>query len=464
MSAPFKILFLFLFVSTGYGQDITGRWIGEIQIQGNSLRLVFNISDSLKSLHTEMDSPDQGVEGITATSTLFDKDTLRISIAAIGIQYVGRMDNRNKIIGTFRQGGQKFPLILNKTKIVSKERNRPQEPIRPFPYIEEHVSFLNQIDSITLKGTLTLPYGESKHPAVVLISGSGPQNRDEEIMHHKPFLVLSDYLTRNGIAVLRFDDRGYGESEGIHGNANSFNLSNDAEAAFNFLQNRPDIDNLTIGLVGHSEGGIIAPMIAARNKHVKFIVLLAGTGIRGDKLILLQSELIGRVNGTSEEDLAKSKLIVQGAFEIVTKAYSTFALKNDLRRYFNDIDSTKAELPSGLSYSQLVDQYVSTFSSPWMTYFLKYDPKLALEKVTCPVLAFNGEKDLQVPPKINLEAIEVALLRAGNTNTTIKEFPNLNHLFQECRTGSPNEYGQLEQTIAPFVLEDLTKWIHEQNK
>jgi len=464
MYSLFKVLFLLLLASSGYAQQIAGKWIGEIRIQKSPLTIVFNILETPEGLQTEMDSPDQGVTGITASTSYFRGDSLCIEISALGIHYNGRMEGKNHITGEFSQGGQKFILNLSKSESLEKKINRPQEPKRPFPYLEEEVSFVNKVDNIVLKGTLTLPTGRNKHPAVVLISGSGPQNRNEEILNHKPFLVIADYLTRNGIAVLRFDDRGFAESEGIHGNANSSDFSNDAEAAFHFLSIRPEIDPLNIGLIGHSEGGLIAPMIASRNEQVKFIVLLAGTGIRGDQLILLQSELIGRVSGTSENDLAKSKLLAQGAFEIVANATSNTLLKIDLRKYFNGVDSTKAEIPSGLSYAQLVEQYVSTFSSPWMTYFLTYDPKLALEKVKCPVLALNGERDLQVPPKINLEAIELALLRGGNLESKTIEFPNLNHLFQECRTGAPSEYGELEQTIAPFVLEALTNWIHEKIK
>ena len=464
MYSLFKILFLLVLTSPGYTQQIAGKWVGEIQIQENSLTIVLNIVDSPEGLLTEMDSPDQGVTGIAASRSMFKDDSLCIEISELGIRYYGRMESKHKIVGEFLQAGQKFLLNLSKTKSLEKKINRPQEPKRPLPYLEEEVSFVNKTDNIVLKGTLTIPPEANKHPAVVLISGSGPQNRNEEILNHKPFLVIADYLTRNGIAVLRFDDRGFAESEGVHGNANSYDFSKDAEAGFQFLRTRPEIDPLNIGLIGHSEGGMIAPMIASRNDQVKFIVLLAGTGIRGDKIILLQSELIGRVNGASENDLAKSKLLAQGAFELVAKATSNSELKIDLRQYFNEVDSTKAEIPSGLSYAQLVEQYVGTFSSPWMTYFLTYDPKLALEKVKCPVLALNGERDLQVPAKINLEAIELALLRGGNTKSKLLEFPNLNHLFQECRTGAPSEYGELEQTIAPFVLEELSNWIHEKIK
>ena len=285
-------------------------------------------------------------------------------------------------------------------------------------------------------------------------------------MGHKPFLVLADHLTKNGIAVLRFDDRGTFESKGEFKTATSADFATDVESAVLYLMTRKEINKKKIGLMGHSEGGIIAPMVAAKSKDVAFIVLLAGTGIPGDQLLLLQQELIGKASGISDEDLQKSKNISKVAFELVTKSVNTETLKTDLTAYLKQVmkslpDSGKQ---AGMNTEETVNAQVTQLVTPWMEYFIKLNPAAALEKVRCPVLAINGDKDLQVPSKINLEAIKKALEKGGNKKVTTKELPNLNHLFQECTTGLPSEYAKIEQTFSPIALNELTKWIVEQVK
>ena len=339
-----------------------------------------------------------------------------------------------------------FPLNLSK-EIAEKEKLvRPQEPAKPYSYYEEEVAFENRKAGITLAGTLTLPTKEGVFPAVVLISGSGPQNRDEELMGHKPFLVLSDYLTKNGIAVLRFDDRGISASKGDFKTATSLDFSTDVEAGVAYLQTRKEINKKKIGLIGHSEGGIIAPMVVSRSKNIAFIVLLAGTGIPGDQLLLLQQELIGKDSHISDASLKTVKIINKGAFEIVTKSTNSEQLKIDLTSYIKQAlkDNPDAINPKSMSQDEFIKMQVDQIASPWMLYFIKYNPATALEKVKCPVLAINGEKDLQVPPKENLEAIKRALTKGGNKKVTTIELSNLNHLFQECKTGSPSEYAAIE--------------------
>jgi len=285
-------------------------------------------------------------------------------------------------------------------------------------------------------------------------------------MGHKPFLVLADYLTKKGIAVLRFDDRGTAKSTGDFITATSLDFATDVESAVKYLQTRKEINDNQIGLIGHSEGGIIAPMVAAETKEISFIILLAGTGIRGDQLLLLQQELIGKAMGISEEELQKTRNINKAAFDIVIKSTSTETLKIELTNYIKQTlkDNPESEKPAGMSDDDFVKLQVDQLTSPWMQYFIKYDPSPTLEKVKCPVLAINGEKDLQVPAKINLEAIEKALVKGGNKNITIKELPNLNHLFQECETGSPSEYATIEQTFSPIVLTEIINWIMKQVK
>lgn len=441
-------------LTTIFGQDITGQWNGILKVQGKQLRLVFNISETENGLSSTMDSPDQGAKGIPTTTTNFENSTLKITITNANIEYEGTLGKDNIIIGTFKQNEQTFPMNLSK-EIVEKEKLvRPQEPKEPYSYYSEDITFENEKAGISLAGTLTLPQKDGVFPVVILISGSGPQNRNEELSGHKPFLVLSDYLTKNGIAVLRYDDRGTAQSNGDFKTATSFDFATDVESAIAYLKTRKEINKKKIGLVGHSEGGIIAPMVASKSKNVAFIILLAGSGVSGDKILLAQQRLIGSASGIDESTLTKNGELNKGAFEIVKKSNDTEQLKTDLAEYLKQNNVPENEI--SLSVNQI--------TSPWMINFIKYDPSISLEKVKCPVLALNGEKDLQVPSKMNLEAIKNALTKGGNKNVTTMELPNLNHLFQECETGSPNEYATIEQTISPTALTEILKWIQTKAK
>lgn len=454
----------FVITLTGFAQDITGQWNGALKVQTVQLRLVFNIKKTESGFSATMDSPDQGAFGIPVTSMSFENDVLKISITNANIKYEGTLGEDNIIIGVFNQAGQSFPMNLSREEIKKLGSNRPQEPKKPFPYRSEEVIFENKQAEILLAGTLTMPEQEGTYPAVVLISGSGPQNRDEELMGHKPFLVLSDYLTRNGIAVLRFDDRGTAASTGDFGSATSVDFATDVASAVQYLQARPEIDKSKIGLVGHSEGGIIAPMVAANSEDIDFIVLLAGTGIRGDKLLLAQQALIGEASGMSPNQLGENEMISKKAFEIMVKDQSDEELKNEVSAYMTQVfrNIPAENIPGGMSEQEFVTAQVDQLTSPWMQYFVKYDPAPALEKVSCPVLAINGEKDLQVPPKENLEAIKAGLEKGGNTKVTTMELPGLNHLFQEAETGLITEYAEIEQTFSPKAMEVVLKWIKEQ--
>jgi len=320
-----------------FGQDITGSWNGILKVQGTQLRIVFNISKTENGFTSSMDSPDQGAKGIPVSSTSFENSTLKLAVSSARIEYEGILGHDNIIVGNFKQGGMSFHLNLSK-EIAEKEKLvRPQEPTKPYPYYEEEVTFENKPAGITLAGTLTLPTKEGVFPVVILITGSGPQNRDEELMGHKPFLVISDFLTKNGIGVLRFDDRGVGSSKGDFKTATSFDFSTDVEAGVDYLLTRKDINKKKIGLMGHSEGGIIAPMVASRSKDIAFIVLLAGTGIPGDQLLLLQQELLGKESHISDDGLKKALTINKGAFEIVTKSTSSEQLKTDLTNYIKQV-------------------------------------------------------------------------------------------------------------------------------
>ncbi|WP_281637636.1 alpha/beta hydrolase family protein [Flavobacterium marginilacus] len=435
------------------GQEITGQWNGFLKVPGGQLALVFNISKSENGYTTTMDSPDQGARGIPVTATTFEKKTLKLEIPGARIVFEGELNQYNVIVGTFTQSGQSFPLNLSKEKLEKETLKRPQEPQKPYPYYTEDVTFENKTDKNVLAGTLSLPSKEGKFPVVILITGSGAQNRDEEILGHKPFLVLADYLTQKGIAVLRFDDRGTAKSTGDYKTATTFDFAKDVQAGIDYLKTRKEIDKSKIGLIGHSEGGIIAPIVAGNSKDVNFIVLLAGTGIRGDKLMLLQKEKIERLMAVSDGEIQKGQEVFKGVYKIIIDSPAGDpSLKSKVSSYLT--------LKVG---DKMVDNQIKTLTaqitSPWMIGFLKLDPAVALEKVRCPVLAINGEKDMQVPADVNLEAIQKALAKGGNKNAAVKTLPNLNHLFQECKTGAPEEYAVIEQTFSPIALEEISKWI-----
>jgi fermentation-respiration switch protein FrsA (DUF1100 family) len=442
---------------TMVGQEITGQWNGVLKVPSGQLRVVFNITKIESGYSSTMDSPDQKVKGIPVTTTSFENSVLKLEISNAGIGYKGTLKD-NVIVGDFSQGGQSFALDMSRGTIEKNEIIRPQEPQKPYSYYTEEVTFENKKDKNVLAGTLSLPQKEGHFPAVILITGSGPQNRDEEVLGHKPFLVLADYLTKKGIAVLRFDDRGVAKSTGDFKTATTMDFANDVQAGVDYLKNRKEIDKSKIGLMGHSEGGVIAPIVAGNSKDIDFIVLLAGTGIRGDKLMLLQKEKIERQMGTAENDIQKSQEIFKGAYEIILKSDATDDnLKTQINSYF------KLQFGDKMNEQQ-ISGLTSQIASPWMVYFLKFDPSTALEKVKCPVLAINGDKDLQVPADVNIDAIKNALTKGGNKKVTAKVLPNLNHLFQECKTGSPDEYATIEQTFSPVALEEISKWILVQVK
>ena len=446
-----KIITLIVFMSgaiTINAQDIIGQWNGLLKVQGVQLRLVFNITSDEGQYQATMDSPDQGAKGIKVQNTQFEDPKLIMSLPNLGIQYEGALQPDNSIAGTFKQGTLSVPLLLSKEKPA-----RPQVPQPPFDYKFEDIFFQNAQAGIQLAGTLTIPNGNGPFPAVILISGSGPQNRNEEIFDHQPFWVIADYLSKSGVAVLRFDDRGVGESQGNFELATSEDFVTDVQAALNYLKNRSDIDVLKIGLIGHSEGGMIAPMVAAKNNEVAFLVLLAGTGIPGDSLLLLQQRLIGQASGLSDETLNQSGSVNRMVFKMLKNKTPNEKIKSFI------MDKSLDNVPEGLNLEDFVEIQFRQLMQPWMQFFLQYDPQNALEKLTLPILALNGSKDLQVPSKENLNAIENALEKAGNTQFKIMELEGLNHLFQECGTGAPSEYGLIEQTFSPKALQIIRDWV-----
>lgn len=448
--------------------DLSGTWTGKLELPNTvKLTVVFNIQvDSIGNYTTTMDSPDQGAKGIPTESTKISGDSVEIIIPLVRGSYTGKIFyDEMKIEGKWAQGGMHLDLVVKKVDKV-EEVKRPQEPKEPYPYKSEEVKFENKIDSVTLAGTLTFPESGNNFPAVVLITGSGAQNRNEELLGHKPFLVLSDFLTRNGFAVLRFDDRGIAESTGDFSTATSEDFTKDVLSAVEYLKSRDEINRSKIGLIGHSEGGLIASIAAVKSDDVAFIVLMAGPGIAGDSILILQSDLIQKAGGTSEEEIQKSLKIQREIYSIIIKSEDDNTLKDQLREKFNDefskmTEEEKAQLGDPEVYLNI---QIKTLTSSWFKFFLKYNPQPTLEKVKCPVLAIDGENDLQVPPKQNLSAIGSALKRGGNKNFETKMLPGLNHLFQTSATGAVSEYGTIEETISPLALETMLDWIKKITK
>ncbi len=454
MKKIFVSVFFILVVMAVNAQDIAGPWGGTLNIQGVKLRLVFHVSRSGDSWTTTMDSPDQGAKGIPMGKTEYRDSVLTIMAPALGMRFSGKWQGNDSIKGTFMQNGLTLPLELIRVD-GENTLSRPQEPKPPYPYRVEEVTFENAKAGVTLAGTLTLPEKEKHYPVVVLISGSGPQNRDEELMAHKPFLVLADYLTRQGIGVLRFDDRGVGKSSGNFGTATTLDFADDVEAAVNFLKNDRNVRN--IGLVGHSEGGMIAPLVARRSRDVAFIVLLAGPGLRGDRILLEQQKEMGKATGGTKEELEYSLGVNRKCFDLVLESSSSKEAEISLKKYMDSLNLA-GKLPINMRNESGAELWRRQVLSPWMYFFVKYDPLPVLKDVKCPVLALNGSKDLQVLPE-NLRIIKKGLEAGRNRSVTVKELPGLNHLFQTCESGSPALYGTIEETFSPVALKEIGDWI-----
>jgi uncharacterized protein len=430
--------------------DIDGAWLGTLDAGAVKLRVVFHITNTEDGLTATLDSPDQGQSGIPVTSVTREGASLKLEVKSIAGVFEGKISSDlSTVEGTWTQMGNPMPLTLKRVKDTSElERRRPQNPVKPYPYKEEEVSFDNKAAGITLAATLTAPPGKGPFPAVLLITGSGPHDRDEGIMGHKPFLVLADFLTRKGMVVLRADKRGCAKSTGNYATAIMVDFAADADAGVAYLKTRPEVDPHRIGLIGHSEGGIVAPMAAAQNPDVAFIVMMAGSGVLGEEILVAQGILISEAAGTSHEEAEKNAVEERAVLALVEHEKDDAVLEKELHE----------KLAGKLPETQLGAQ-IKTLTSPWFRYFLTYDPATTLRKVTCPVLALIGEKDLQVPPKQNLPVIRKTLAEAGNKNSEVDELPGLNHLFQTAKTGAISEYSEIEETMSPVAMEKIAGWI-----
>ncbi len=446
-------------------KQFTSLWEGKLKISVTSLRLVLKtFKNDDGTLGAYLDSPDQGAKNIPATSITMTEDSLKFAVQSIGASFAGKIYKDSSLIkGTFTQRTLSLPLELKKIDKLT-EIKRPQEPKKPYPYNDEDVTFDNKSANITLAGSFTYPKGEGKFPAVVLVTGSGPQDRDETLgggINHKPFLVLADYLTRNGIAVLRYDDRGVAKSKGNFATATTADFATDAEAAVEYLKTRKEVDPKKIGVAGHSEGGLIAPMVAVNSNDVSYIIMLAGPGLPGKDILLLQGRLISKANGDKEEVIDKSMKLNEKIYDIILSEQDNSVAEKEIKTAYEEYYNTLGaeEKKEADTQRPIIEQNFKQLTSPWFRFFLRFDPRPTLESITVPVLALNGEKDLQVPPKENLTEIEKALKTGGNKNFKTILLPNLNHLFQDCKTGAVSEYGQIEETFSPDAMKIIKDWI-----
>lgn len=440
--------------------DVEGNWLATLEVGGAKYKLAMKIEKSESSYTAKLDNLDLGAK-LPIDSTAVNGNKLSFSAAKFGVSYEGTLNAAgDEITGTLKQGANAAPLVFKRIADVPKF-NRPQEPKKPYPYDEVEVSYRNPNDNIKIAGTLTLPRGSGPYPVVLLITGSGPQDRDETIAEHRPFLVLADHLTRNGIAVLRVDDRGVGGTDIGSLSATSENLAGDVLAGVSFLKQRKEIDPKRIGLIGHSEGGMIAPMVAARSNDVSFIVLLAGLGQRGEDVIYSQTELIMKTQGIHVDTIRHTIALLKSINSVVKSETDQTRIEQKINEEIAAYDRTLGDLQKLLFAPAVgvVKASMPIYKTAWYRYFITFDPLPVLKNVKVPVLALNGELDLQVPAKENLDLIGAGLQAGGNNDVTLKSFPKLNHLFQSSQTGLPSEYGKIEETISPEVLKTVSDWI-----
>ncbi len=447
-------------------QKVVGDWQGVLDAGAVKLRLVIHLKSDADKLSGTMDSPDQGANGLKIDSVALENATLKFAMRALGATYEGTLNqSSDEISGKFTQGGVTFPLNFKRGTVASiAPPKRPQNPVKPYPYDEQEIEFENKTANIKLAGTLTLPRTTAPFPVVVLITGSGPQDRNESLLGHQPFLVLADHLTRQGIAVLRFDDRGVAKSKGNFATATSEDFATDVLAAVAYLKTRKEIDPKKIGLIGHSEGGLIAPMCAVKSADIAFIVMMAGPGVTGEEILYEQSRLMMIAEGSTADEAARNRKLQEKMFAVLKTEKDEAAAEKKLREVMaaqiaemSEAQKKAADANPGALLAQ-----IKTVNNPWFRFFVTYDPRTALRQIKIPVLAINGELDLQVPPKQNLPEIAKALKAAGNKKFQTVELPKLNHLFQPTKTGAFSEYGKIEETISPVALTMMSDWIRKQ--
>lgn len=443
-----KILILqaFFFSFIASAQSFVGTWKGELDIQGTKLPLVFHISKQNNAYTSTLDSPMQGAKGIPIETTTVSSTSLEISAPNLNLKYKAEL-HTDAISGNFEQNGLQIPLTLTRVTPEAAVLKRPQTPKPPFDYSTEEVSIKNLSEGNLLSGTLTLPKDRKDFPILVFITGSGPQNRDEELFGHKPFLVIADYFAKNRIGSLRMDDRGVGGSGDGKPHPTSLDFAGDINSAVEYLVSK---GYKNIGLLGHSEGGMTAPIVASKNKNVKFIISLAGPGVPINDLMYKQNESFLKLNNVPKDALESELSKKKKMFDFI-HFYKGNTLKTDFEKLLTET----------IKPSEKEKEALLALTDPWYAYFLQFNPENYWSKVKVPVLALNGSLDIQVDAKQNLNGIRNALAKVNNKFSKIEEIPQLNHLFQTAKTGNVIEYAQIEETFAPAVLEILVQWIQK---
>ena len=456
------IVFLFVNTQAQKNSSIFGTWIGKLNVNSVELTMVFNIQTNEKdSVIVTFDSPDQGVKGIPVNFFQLINDSIKIRSDALQANYLGKIaSDFQSIEGLWIQSGFKLPLILKHQEEAFSVK-RPQEPVPPYPYTEEEVSFPSREEGVRLSGTLTIPKDGKIMTSVILVTGSGPQNRDEELMSHKPFLVLADYLTRKGIVVLRYDDRGVGKSTGEYENSTISNFTEDLNGAIDFLKKSKSTCCSKIGLIGHSEGGLIS--INADN-NIDFLVLLGSPGLSGSKILLKQAEHIAASEGVPSENIKETLLLNKGIYSILEENAGKANICLDVENYIKSVNKSRIEDGKQNIISDPVrNAILEQVCTPWFQHYIIYDPFDDLGNIKCPVYALFGELDMQVEPLSNSQITETAFKQGKNKNYLIEVIPKANHLFQPAATGLPSEYAKIDITISPDVLIKISKWILERN-
>ena len=444
-------------------EQVAGSWLGTLDLGSTGLRLVFNLSLTEEdSFEATMDSPDSGNMGIPMGLVSLVGDSLKIEAPLIQGSYVGKFTSSTSIQGEWSQPGGTF--VLNMEKLAGAfVLNRPQEPKPPFPYKVEELSFNQIAQGFTLTGTLTIPDGQGPFQGVVMVTGSGSQNRNEEIFGHKPFWVIADRLTRSGIAVLRYDDRGVGASGGMASGSTTADLALDARSAVEYLLTRSEIDKSGLGIIGHSEGGMIAFMLASEYDDISFVVSLAGPGVDGKTTLLEQSEYISRLSGINESIIEDNRIVMDKVYDLMITNETHNSWGEEVIEFTSSYYLNKGEgLYSEADIEQAKNNLLASIpesSYAWMRYFVMYDPASDFASIKCPVLALNGGKDCQVLAEMNINAIKKGFQASGSSQLTAMILPGLNHLFQNCKTGLPGEYNLIEETFDPDALELMTNWI-----
>jgi uncharacterized protein len=436
---------------------VAGNWLGAIPIPSGQLRVVFRISEGPGGqLTAMMDSPDQQTFDVPVDQVICTKRGLRLEVQALPGRYEGVFTAEDTIDGKLIQGNDATPLPLKRVDTVPLPPKRPQTPKQPFPYQEQEVVVDNAVAGVKLAGTLTLPRGQGPFPAVILLTGSGPQNRDEMFCNHRPYLVLADHLTRKGFAVLRTDDRGIGQSTGDFGAATMTDFTGDALACIKFLKSRPEIKPKAIGLLGHSEGAGVAMMAAAQSSDVAFIMMMAGVGIKGYDNMVLQDYLSAKQAGASETEAEWIRQWVKKFYRVPLQEKDNAVAEAKLQAMYAAISPEEKAAARWMGGITLDPKYAV---SPPMRMGLAFDPIPLINRFKCPVLALNGDKDVQVPATENLQGLTAAFKAAGNSRVVIKKMANLNHLFQTVLPGGPTDYCQIEETFAPAALAEISDWL-----